>query len=156
MKLFNSRKKLIAAGISLVAVAGLATGAVAYFTSTGSGTGAATVGTSSDLAISQTNTLGAMYPDAAAQPIDLSINNPGTGTEAVVTVTITIDPTSLPSGCLTSDFAITNATVNDTAVTPGAHPYAGTATGASIQMVDTGLNQDACQGANLVLDFASN
>ena len=53
MPLFNSKKKLIAAGVSLVAVAGLATGAVAFFTTTGAGSGSATVGTSTALVLHQ-------------------------------------------------------------------------------------------------------
>jgi hypothetical protein len=149
-----TRKAVVAGG--LVATLALGGIAYAYFTSVGSGTGSASVGTSTDVAITQTNTLDAMYPDSAAQDIDLNVDNSGGGNEYVGTVTITIDPTSLPAGCEDSWFSITNADVSDN-VTPGAvHAYAGADTGASIQLVDSGTDQDACQGADLVLDFASN
>jgi hypothetical protein len=149
-----TRKALVAGGlVATLAVGGIA---YAYFTSTGSGNGAATVGSTSAVTISQTNVLSAMFPNSAAQAIDLNVANPGGGNEYVGTVSISIHAASLPVGCLASWFTITNAAVNSD-VTPGAtHAFAGASTGASIKLDESGGSQDACQGANLVLDFSSN
>jgi hypothetical protein len=149
-----SRKALVAGG--LVAPLGLGGIAFAYFTSTGAGHGSATVGESSPVELTQTNTLSDMFPGSAAQDIDLNVDNPGGGNEYVGTVSISIDPLSLPAGCSAGWFTITNAAVADN-VSPGAtHAYLGADTGASIKLDESGGSQDACQGADLVLDFSSN
>jgi hypothetical protein len=149
-----TRKALVAGGlVSTLALGGIA---FAYFTSTGSGTGAASVGSSTAVVITQTNTLSAMYPNSAVQDIDLNVANSGGGNEYVGTVSISIAPASLPVGCLASWFTITNAAVN-TNVTPGpTHAFAGATTGASIKLNDSLSSQDACQGASLVLNLSSN
>src|SRR5437879_1788014 len=79
MKLFGSKKrKLIAGGVALVAIAGLATGAFAYWTSTGTGTGSgSTTAGTSDLTYSQA-ALSAMYPGDSAQPLTVTVTNNST------------------------------------------------------------------------------
>lgn len=157
MKLFNSRKKLIAAGISLVAVAGLATGAVAYFTSTGSGNGSATVGASGGLDIAQVGSVTGLVPNGPAKTIHYTVTNNNAGAEYVGQVTTTV--TSVTSNTIVGDetctpamFSIVDGPALNTNLQPG-----GTASGtATIQLVDDNNNQDNCQNAPLVLHFASN
>ena len=139
----------------LVVVVG---GAYAYFTTSGTGTGTASVGTSSAVTLHATVT-GTLYPGASS-PVSFTVDNPSSGKQRVGTISlssITVDASH--SECSTvitggnPDFTMPAVAVNaqfgsgnGQAVTP-----AGTLT-----MNDTGVNQDACQGATLTLHVANN
>src|SRR5437868_922479 len=100
MKLFGSKKrKLIAAGVGLIAVAGMATGAFAYWTSTGSGTGSAsTTSADSSLLITQTSTNAGLAPGVAAGAITGTIQNTSaTQSEHVGSVTVSIASVTGPN-----------------------------------------------------------
>src|ERR1700730_13221365 len=83
MKRINRRKKIIAAlcGVGVLAVAGIA---VAYFTTSGGGTGTATVGTSSALVIHGTTTT-ALYPGTTT-PVAFTADNSTTGHQQLGTI----------------------------------------------------------------------
>jgi hypothetical protein len=130
----------------VLAVTGIA---VAYFTSTGSGTGTATVGSSQALTLHGT-TASTLYP-AGSSTVSFTVDNPSSGSEYLSTIhlaSVTTDGTH--STCGLSAFTMPDVTVNQT-VASGTG-IAVTATG-TLSMADTGTNQNACQGAPLTLNL---
>jgi hypothetical protein len=105
------------------------------------------------------NAGGLLYPGAAAQPVAVTLSNPNAVSISITSVTATLRPASLPSGCGSANFEITQSNISDmqaVQVPPGGSvtlPSQG-ATTPFIQMVDTGTNQDACQGTTVTLDYA--
>ncbi len=152
----NSRKMLGALGC-VVALA--ATGAaVAYFTSSGSGTGTAAVGSSSSVTLHATLS-SSLYPGSST-PVTLTVDNPSSGAQRVGTVTLSsISVDAGHSTCSTTisggnpDFTMPAVAVNK--VFPSGNGQSVTPTG-TLTMNDTGLNQDACQGATLTLHLSNN
>jgi hypothetical protein len=151
-------KKHVVLGLAAVCVLGIAAGAYAYFSTTGSGTATATVGSSSTLTIKGTIT-GSLYPGTSL-PVTLTVDNPSTGKQRVGTITLEkITPDAGHSTCSTvvtggnPDFTMADVVVNkvygtgnNQTVTPSG----------SLAMNDTGVSQDACQGATLTLTLKSN
>jgi hypothetical protein len=150
MKLFKS-KKAMAIGLAAALTVGVAGGAFAYFTSTGGGTGTASVGVSSAVTITGTSAVAA-YPDGAAVDVTILVHNPGSGAQNVGNVTL---------ASVDSDSALCDSSV-PTVFTMADVPVGLIAAGAtktvhgSLQMHDTGSDQDACQGSGLTLNFTSN
>jgi len=156
MKRFN--KKRVVAGLAGVGILAIAAGAYAYFTTTGSGTATATVGSSTALVIKGTVT-GNLYPGTSS-PVSLTIDNNSTGKQRVGTISLEkITPDAGHSSCSVvttggnPDFTMAEIVVNKVfgpgtgqAVTPNG----------SLTMNDTGVSQDACQGATLTLSLKSN
>ncbi len=156
MKSLN--KKRIVSGFVAFCVLGIAAGAYAYFTTTGSGTATATVGSSSALVIKGTVT-GNLFPGSSS-PVALTVDNNSGGKQRVGTITLEkIQPDASHSTCSTvitggnPDFAMPDIVVNkvfgtgtNQAVTPNG----------TLTMNDTGVSQDACQGATLTLTLKSN
>ena len=152
----NKQRALIA--LSAIGVLVAAGAAIAYFTSAGSGTATATVGSSSAITLKATVT-GSLYPGTSS-PVTFTVDNPSAGKQKVGTITlssITVDaPHSECSTVITGgnpDFAMPAVAVNaqfgngnGQAITP-----AGTLT-----MNDTGVSQDKCQGATLTLHLTNN
>jgi hypothetical protein len=153
MRKLGSKKRfaVIAATTAAVLVGGGV--AVAYWTTTGTGTGSAATGDSSTVTVTQTNTVTGLYPGGPAADVDLHISNGNASAQHIATVTLTNVTTDQP-GCTAADFAVTDATINAD-VPSGGDDYAGATTGASVQMIDTGSNQDACKNANVSFDLTA-
>jgi hypothetical protein len=152
-----SRKRAVI-GLASVCVVAVAAIAYAYFTSTGSGTATATVGTSSAVTIKGTVS-GNLYPGSSST-VTLTVDNPSSGKQRVGTVSleeITADAGHSTCSVVTTggnpDFTMADVVVNKT-YGPG-NGQAVTPTG-TLTMNDTGVNQDACQGATLTLSLKSN
>ena len=155
-KHLTKKRVLILAAVA--AVAAIGTTAFAYFTTTGSGTATATVGSSTALVIKGTVT-GNLYPGTSS-PVSLTIDNNSTGKQRVGTISLEkITPDAGHSSCSVvttggnPDFTMAEIVVNKVfgpgtgqAVTPNG----------SLTMNDTGVSQDACQGATLTLSLKSN
>jgi hypothetical protein len=102
--------------------------------------------------------VGKLYPGGASRPIPVTFTNPNSDPIYVTGFNVSVDQTSLPSGCMASWFTITPSNIS--ATNPVTVPGNGTATlpiGSSvsaptISMTNSG-KQDACQGANLTLDY---
>ncbi len=146
--------------ISVSVVIGLvvASVAVAYFTSTGSGTGTATVGASSNLTLHGT-VGGSLYPGTASA-VTFTVDNPSPGSEYLNTIHLeSITPDAGHSGCSTvitggnPDFTMADVAANQSF--SHGNGQAVTATG-TLTMHETGVNQNACQGATLTLNLTSN
>ena len=102
--------------------------------------------------------VGLLYPGGATRTIPLTLTNPNGVPVYVTSVTVTLAASSLPAGCSASDYQITQASIPSGGVDV---PASGTvtlpaqgATTATVQMVDTDTNQDACQNAQLTLDYS--
>ncbi len=152
------RKRSVIAGLATTMVLALAVGAYAYFSSTGSGTGTASVGNSSALTLHAT-VGGSLYP-GASQPVTFTVDNPSSAAERVGTISLTsITADSSHSTCSTAisggsaDFSMPNVTVNHTFGNGSGQSVTPTGT---LTMNDTGISQDACQGATLTLHLANN
>lgn len=156
MSWFTKKNVLIALGCTCaLAVAGAA---LAYFTSTGSGTGTATVGSSSAVTLHATSA-STLYPGTSST-VSFTVDNPSSGSQRVGTISlgsITVDAghstcsTTISSG--NPDFSMAAVAVNKV-FAPG-NGQSVTPTG-SLTMNETGVNQDACQGATLTLHLTNN
>ena len=154
--MFNVRKgMLIPIGIVVLVVAGIA---VAYFTSNGSGTGTAAVGSSSNVTLHGT-VVSSLYPGVSST-VTFTVDNPSPGAELVNTIHLaSIAPDAGHSGCSTvitggnPDFTMPDVAASQSF--PSGNGQAVTATG-TLTMRDTGVSQDACQGATLTLNLTSN
>ena len=152
----NSKKMLGALGcVVALAAAGAA---VAYFTSSGSGTGSAAVGSSSSVTLHATLSSN-LYPGSSS-PVTLTVDNPSSGAQRVGTVSLSsISVDAGHSTCATTisggnpDFSMPAVAVNK--VFPPGNGQSVTPTG-TLTMNDTGVNQDACQGATLTLHLSNN
>jgi hypothetical protein len=152
---WHSLKRVIFPCIAVLAVVGVA---AAYFTNLGSGTGTATVGSSSSVTLHGA-VASALFPGASST-VTFTVDNPSPGAEFVNTIHLgSIAPDAGHSGCSTTitggnpDF-----TMPDVSASQGFAPGNGqavTATG-TLTMRETGVNQDACQGATLTLNLTSN
>ena len=156
MSRFIRNRALLALGITCVLA--LAGGAYAYFTTTGSGTGTASVGSGSAVTLHATVS-STLYPGSSS-PVSFTVDNPSTGSQRVGTITlasITVDAghatcsTAISGG--NPDFTMAVVNVNKT-FAPG-NAQAVTPTG-TLAMNETGVNQDACQGATLTLHLTNN
>jgi hypothetical protein len=154
MRFFTKKRAVI---LGVVAAMAFSAAAVAYFTTGGSGTGSATVGTSSTALITQTNTLAALYP-TTSQAVNLDINNTGSGSQFVNAVhldSITADAghssCDVSSSGANAAFTMADVTVNETLAAGATTSKFG-----SLAMNDTGVSQDSCQGATLTLHFSRN
>jgi hypothetical protein len=154
--IWMSRKRAMMA-IAGACVLAVAVAAVAYFTSKGTGTGTATVGSSSAVTLHATVS-GNLFPGASSN-VSFTVDNPSPGKERVGTISLqSISVDAGHSGCSTvitggnPDFTMAEVAVNKT-YGPG-NGQAVTPTG-TLTMNDTGVNQDACQGATLTLNLAS-
>lgn len=154
---WTTRKRALTAfaGVCALAVAGAA---IAYFTTTGSGTGTATVGSSSAVTLHATVT-GDLYPGSSSS-VSFTVDNPSSGAQRVGTISLaSISADAGHSGCSTAisggnpDFTMPAVTVDKT-FAPG-NGQSVTQTG-TLTMNDTGVNQNACQGATLTLNVTSN
>jgi hypothetical protein len=156
MNLITRKRALVVIGcVSTLAIAAVA---YAYFTSTGSGTATAKVGTASAVTLKGT-VAGNLYPGASSQ-VTFTVDNPSSGAQRVGTISltgITVDAghstCSVTIGGGTPDFSMPAVAVN--ATFPSGNGQAVTPKG-TLTMNDTGVNQNACQGAELTLALASN
>lgn len=152
----TKRRALIALGCTCaLAVAGVA---LAYFTTSGSGTGNATVGSSSAVTLHATVSSN-LYPGTSS-PVGFTVDNPSSGSQRVGTITlssITVD--AAHSTCSTTisggnpDFSMPAVAVNK--VFAAGNSQSVTQTG-TLTMNETGVNQDACQGATVTLHLTNN
>lgn len=156
---FGLTKKRVLVSLTGLAVLAMIGTAIAYFTATGTGTGTATVGSSSTVSLAGTIT-GTLYPAGSPASVSVLVTNNGSGSQFVNTVHLaSITPDAGHSSCSTtvatsgtsSDFTMADIPVSTTLAAGGTKTVTG-----SLQMNDTGVSQNACQGATLTLNFTSN
>jgi hypothetical protein len=151
---FFSRRTAIALG-GVFAAAALATAAMAYFLTTGSGTGQASVGNptswSAPGSITFQPTTGTVYPGVGTSTVHYTITNVGGGHQYVQATTATVasdgsgnitDGGTAVPGCLSTWFSVTNNGPAPVDLAPG-----GATTGsADVTMANAGTSQNACMG----------
>jgi len=150
MNFFTKRRTAVLAALLVAAIAAI--GGWAYFTANGSGSGTATVGTSTNLVLHGA-TVGTLYPGSTVS-ISFTVDNPGGGTERLGTIYLagvkactgagsSWDPTlnSGAGGCSNSGTEQTTCE----SVDPG---NAADANASNFYMADIAENQDLAAGAS--------
>lgn len=155
-------KRRLLAAVTVVATLAVAGAAFAYFTSTGSGTGSATVGSSSNWTVAaQTATGGPLYPGAGSMSIPYTIKNPSSGSQGLQSVSAAVASSggnvtqngSAVAGCSASWFTATNNPPGLGDV-PGGQTVTGSVT--VTMQDDTTSSQDACQGVQPDISISAN
>jgi hypothetical protein len=148
-----TKKRIAIGALGLLAVAGVA---VAYFTTTGSGTGNAKVGTSEALTISAVSA-SELYPGTSSQ-VTFNVTNPSTGHQYVTKVKLKevkaykdAGHTEAKVGCENSWFTMAEVTENQDVPT-GATELSSKGT---LKFENEPVSQDACKNAYLVAYFES-
>ena len=151
-------KKRAVFALSAIGALALAAAAFAYFSTTGSGTATATVGSGSNVVLHGTVS-STLYPGGSS-PVTFTVDNPSQAAQRVGTITlasISVDAShstcSKTVGGSSADFSMPAVTVNKTYSTGSGQAVTPTGT---LTMNDTGVSQDACQGATLTLNLTSN
>ena len=170
-----TKKRALATGI--VALLLGAAAAVAYFTTSGSGTGTGAVGTSSAMTIHATSA-STLYPGASST-VSFTVDNPSSGHQLLGTIHLATVKACVGAGSSWNGSACSNSGTEantcesvETGTTDGNtanfwmpdvvsnQDFAGgsgqsvTATG-SLKMNDLNTSQDSCKNANLTLNFTS-
>jgi hypothetical protein len=147
-----TKKRAVATLIAIGALA-VAGGAFAYFTASGSGTGQATVGSSTPWTVTFGSTTGAMYPGAGTAVLPYTVTNAGSGNQKLATTTVSVNADASGnvtshgasvSGCLATWFTPTNTPPTAVDLAAGAH----TTGSVSVAMTDASANQNSCQGVS--------
>ena len=149
----SKRSRAIVVGV--VAALVVAGAAIAFWTSSGTGSGTASVGTDSGLPISAVTFGNTLYPGGKS-PVSFTITN-SSANSAITVAQVAADTsfgtngiTGLPGGCSAADFTFPTFTVNQSI------PASGTLnltvpTAGGLALANTAVNQDACKGASPVL-----
>lgn len=146
------RFKRKAVAVGLASAVSLATGvaAFAYWSTTGSGTGAASTTAGESITITQTNTVADLEPGQTTPDQLLGTLTVSNGRYAYVgAITPTVTGTS-NAGCTSSDFTVMPSTYNAEVM--------GSASGVTLGTIafnDTTANQDACKNATVYLSYSS-
>lgn len=142
-----TRKKygvIAAATAILLLVGGIA---YAYWTSTGTGNGTATTGTSSDWEVTIDSISTAdLTPGGPTKTISFHVKNTNTGVQSLENTVASVVDTS-DAGCTDGDFAVGTPVITYGSVAAGA-TVDGTFT---LQMIETGSNQDPCKNVTVNL-----
>jgi hypothetical protein len=151
MRRFTMKKRVLIP-VSIVTVLIVAGAAIAYFTSTGSGTATATVGSGSAVTLHGTAAT-TLYPGTTSS-VSFTVDNPSAGAQRVGTIHLaSVSTDAGHSGCVLTDFTMPDVVANQSF--PNGNGQAVTATG-TLTMANTGVSQNACQGAPLTLNLTSN
>jgi len=158
MNRFFARKKGMVLVSALAAAAVAAVAAYAYFTTTGSGTGSAGVGTNTALTITQTGSITGLTPAGPSSAVAYTITNAAANGDqnlGKVTVSnIAVDSAHQTAGCQASWFAATAPTSAVGTINAGTTYTSVAGTEPSVQMNESGTNQNACEGATLTLTLS--
>lgn len=147
-------KALVVAGVITVATAG---GAFAYWSSLGTGTGAASTGTSSAFVVTTDAATGSpLTPGGPTQTIAFHVQNANSGVQRLTSVAVTVAAsggaawTAVP-GCSAADYTVGTPTFTPGDIASGSSTD-GTVT---ITMKNLSTNQDACKNVSVPLYFSA-
>jgi hypothetical protein len=156
-----TKKQYVVAGVAAALIAGTAGSAIAYWSTSGSGTGSAatSAGTSNNLTFTQT-ALNPMFPGDTSQTLTVNVKNDGTETATVSNVKAYI--TTANTDCTGADFKLAGlATAIDanSAVAMTWAPVDLAASGgnanatSTVQFNNTAANQDVCKSAVVTIHY---
>lgn len=148
------RRKRLALALALVVGAVAAIGAYAFWTQAGSGSGTAAVGTTSNITVNQTSSVSGLYPGGPTQALSGNFDNPSTSPVFVSTVSATVTGTSAGASCNASNFQVNGSPATISASVPSGNGV-GSWSGITVQMLETGVNQDACKNATVNISYTS-
>jgi hypothetical protein len=154
-RFFNGNRKVgVVLAVCLLASAGVA---YAYWTASGSGSGGASTAEPDAITINQTSTVDGLFPGGPAQALAGDFDNPNPGSIFVATITAAITGVSGPNitpatPCAAADYQLNDSpmTVNDE-IPSGSG--VGTWSGGSIQLLNSGSNQNGCKGATVTISY---
>ncbi len=159
MKRFGKRTVVLLAVVSAAFVAAVA--GYAYWTTTGTGAGSATVGTDTPWDVDTlAATGGPLTPGGPSQTVGYSVTNPSSGHQSLSNVAVKVannDGSAWdgPGNCSAADFSVNgagaSATYNHGALAQNFAPGASHSSSFTIQMLDTGVNQNDCRLATVPL-----
>lgn len=153
-------RRIVIVGATVGAV--LLTGGVAFafWSSTGTTAGAAEVAEDATLLnVTQVGTPTGLFPGGTAVDIVANVENPSGSDILLADVTVTVADvvdsagTTIGAGCPTTDFAIADAAYAGELIAAGATTADHTV--ATIRLKETGVPQDACKGASVVLSLVA-
>lgn len=150
MRSISNKKKaaaVLGAGVIALTSGGVA---LAYWTSSGTGTGTAATGSTSSVTVVETTPVTNLYPGGNVT-LAGKFNNSNSGSVKVGTVTATLG--TLPAGCVAGDFTLTTPTAAVNAEIPTGTGV-GAWSGIVLAMNDTSANQDACKSASLTINYS--
>jgi hypothetical protein len=155
MKRISKRTAVLLAVVAAAVMA--AVGAYAYWTTTGTGSGTATVGTDTPWQVdTAAATGGPLTPGGPSQTVGYTVTNNSTGHQLLSNVAISVansDGSAWdgPGTCSAADFEVNGAAAgtayDHTALAQNFAPGAAHASSITIQMIDTGVNQNDCRNA---------
>lgn len=168
---FRLNKKSVIAGAVVGTLMGLTITAVAYWTATGSTTGTATTGNSSDWIVTHSSTTGTLFPGGAPVTVNYRVTNPSSagGHQGVESVVVTVKDDGLGNvvvadsadvgtdpdpvvGCLASWFSVTDNFIGPVNLAPGAS----TDQTSSLSLDnEPAVNQDDCKSKVPLLNIAA-
>jgi ferric-dicitrate binding protein FerR (iron transport regulator) len=145
---------VVAAAVALVGIGG---GAFGYQVDVGTGPGSGAAGGLQAVTALQTSTVTGLAPGSGTQPLSGTFDNLNSGPTYVTAVRAHVvevnDAHGSPiAGCTAGDFLIAGAGAVGAQVPAGAG--VGSWGNLTIEFHDTDTNQDACQGAQLVIGYA--
>ena len=155
MSRFVDRKwKVGVVAVCAFAIAGVA---YAYWTSSGSGTGSASTSAPDVITVNQTSTVSGLYPGGPAQPLSGNFDNPNPGSIFVGSISATISGVTGPNigtgtPCTAADYQLNGFPVTVNAQIPSGSGV-GAWSGGSLQLLNTGSNQNGCKGATVTISY---
>lgn len=142
------RVAALAAGACLAA----STAAYGFWTTTGAGTGTASVAASGPVLVLHGSTDSALSPGAATT-VSFTADNPGPSTLELGTIHLEgVTADASHAGCAGADFTMADVPTH-TRVPGGTSGFVLAGAG-SLRMADTNESQDACKGATLTLTLS--
>ena len=146
--------------VAIVGCAAIGAGAAyAYWTTGGSGTGTAGTGTTVAVTVVQTSSAAGLYPGGSVS-LSGNFNNPNSGAVYVTGVTAAVhafstQPDGAKPACTEADFSITGTSNVPGSVASG--NGVGSWTGLTLNMLNTGANQDNCKSlsGSIQIDYTS-
>ena len=152
-----SRKRAIR-GLVAAAVLACAVTAVAFWSTTGSGTGSGATANpgAQTVTVNQTSASTGLFPGGSVA-LSGTIDNANSNPVQVATLSATVASVAEPhasAGCSAADYSITGGPVAVNANIPagGSEPFSGL----TLNMANTGSNQDACKGATVNVSYSTN
>jgi hypothetical protein len=147
-KLLTKKRALVLGLVAALAVAGAA---IAYWTTSGSGTGSGSVKASNGTLVLH-GTIEKELTPGSTSPVTFTADNENSSSQQVGTVHAVVTNSKEP-GCKSSDFEIAD-TVENQVLAANSTGTALTKNG-SITMKDTAANQDECKSAVITLTLSS-
>jgi hypothetical protein len=163
MKRFGKKTVVLLAVVGVAVCAAVA--GYAYWTSSGSGSGSATVGTDTPWQVDVDAAVGGpLTPDGPVQTVGYTVTNNGSGHQYLAGVTVSVENANGsawdgPGNCSAADFSVNGApagaSYNHTALAQTFGAGGSSSASVTVQMVDTGANQNDCRLATVPLHFVA-